>query len=191
MIYNSDTIPAKIYYKILQTGDVTLLTNKKKRHNEEDLKEVWLDIENDFFETDKNAKSVLDIQKYVDHFKAKQKTIEITVRMLEVSGEDSEMLEILKEHGYSYNGKEWGLFLNKVKSQNKNLSIIIDNWESKLPKPKKETEHTPIEDIILSYAVITGAGFISTNDITKKDFDALVRTGNEKIKALKNNGKNR
>lgn len=192
MIYDFDTIPAKLFYKISETGNLDLLCTEKC--TDEELKKAWIDIldKNDKYDNTKSSKKVVDILKKVESLKAKYEAIRLAVHCLKRKVDD-ELIDLLKNYGYKFkwNEKEYSLGnltqyqkdLEQIEKESEVIIFKIKELEEKLPKQKEEGK-VPIDEVILGYAVILGMGFIDTNKITLVQHYTNIKLGNEKIKNI-------
>lgn len=187
MIYKSiDTIPAKIFFKIYETGDVTLLCTENEQVKEAELVAIWelIKEQDEANNKDSSQSKVIKISAEIDSYLTKLEAIKNAVYVLKIT-EDKELKEMLKDFGYTYKNKKE---LERILLLSDGILDKVDRLKLKLPKPKKNTNSTPIDEMILSCAIISGAGFIDTNKITKTQLDALAKITESKIKAS-NNGK--
>lgn len=190
MIYNSvDTIPAKIFFKIVKTGKLSLLSTEKTP--DEQLQEVWLNIqeENDAITPNKGGKKVIDLYSKIETISAKQTAIGLAVRALKLNP-DKELIQLLKAHGYKFKDidtkEQFINELERIERENETESIRIKTLQDQLPKVDESKEESNFDDTVFSYGAFTGLGFIDTNKITLTQYYALIKNGNEKMKALNN-----
>ena len=189
MIYDSlDTIPAKIFFKIVKTGDVNLLSTKKT--SKEHLQRVWETLENEDAEKNPQVNKEVDIYKYIESNISKYKAIQHAVYYLRIK-EDEELIELLKSYKYKFTD-DLQSDLDKVEKYSKGILLTIERLRSELPERSNEdAKEVPFDEVVIGYGVISGTGFIDTNKITKNQYDALINIGNQKIKSLTKNGKER
>lgn len=181
MIYRTiDTIPAKLFFKIVETENVKLLCTTKTN---EDLSIIWESIkaQDEANNPDSKQNKVVEVSAEIESYLAKLNFIKHAVYYLKIK-DDTELKEVLAENGYTYETKEQ---LERILLQSDGINDKIDRLRLKLPKPNKNQKHVPIDEMILSCGVISGAGFIDTNSITKTQLDALIKITESKIKASK------
>lgn len=188
-----DTIPAKLFYKIVETGDVTLLSDEEKSLSK--LQEIWEKIKAQDEKNNPNSKQnkITEINSEIESYLAKLKFIKHAVYYLEnVDLEDEELKELLKNEGYTYETKEE---LQRILIQSDSILDKVDRLKLRLPKQDQNQKATPFDEMVLLCGVISEAGFIDTNKITKTQLDGLINITNTKIKSLKSsnttNGKRR
>ncbi|MFC5046896.1 hypothetical protein ACFSTE_15770 [Aquimarina hainanensis] len=187
MIYDSvDTVPAKIYFKILETNDLSLLTTGPA--SESELQEAWSKIEKENSSNTKEEDKATDLIKKIEGLEAKYESIKLAIKYLHKENDD-ELIDLLKGYGYMFTGN-MTKDLNTITRESKALNIIIKRLQKKLPKQKIENKPT-FDMIVLSCAAINGLGFVDTNTITLSQFNAHVEISNQKIEALQANGEGR
>ena len=186
MIYNSlDIIPAKLFLKIEETGDYSLLSTEETK---EDLKTLWelLVAENDRIHPNKESNKSLDIYKQIEKHWTKYKSVSAAVYFLNRK-KDQELTELIQSYGYRLRSREFKKDLRVIEREVESLKIRIKRLEGQLPKKNKK--ETSFDEVIMSYGAITNSGFIDTNTITLMQYYALVSIGNKKIKSIDNGGK--
>ncbi|MGB0896883.1 MAG: hypothetical protein ACPGRW_06145 [Flavobacteriaceae bacterium] len=191
MIYKSlDTIPAKLFFKIAKTGNVRLLTDDDSI-NEDVLLKTWQDLEAEDLELNPNPKAnkAIDIYKFIESNLAKLKCINLALYILRID-HDKEIIEILKSYGYRFT-EDMDKDLERIKRESSDINIVIERLKTRLPK-QTESKEVPFDEVVIGYGAITGSGFIDTNTITKNQYTALIKVGNQKIKSLDGSkGKNK
>lgn len=190
MIYDSaETIPAKLYFKILETADYKLLADETC--TEEDLLKAWDRIEDEYSEitSNKKTKKVLDISKRIEGLAAKYEAITLMVMCLRAK-EDQEIIDQLKEYGYRFSD-DLTADLDIIERESDAIKIKIDNELDKMPKVKENdnSENITFDETIMSYCAFTGSGFIDPNKITLSQYNAQLNIGNKKMKALERSAK--
>lgn len=198
MIYKSaDTIPAKIFFKINETGDLSILSSEEMPV--EKLQEIWVNIqeEHDAISPNKGGKKVISLYSRIESISAKQTAIGLAVRALKIDAEnkDRELIELIQSRGYKFHyinspdkrkKKQYLKDLERIERENETESIRIKSLQDQLPKVDEGKEENSFDDTVLSYGAFTGLGFIDTNKITLTQYYALLKNGNEKMKSLKN-----
>lgn len=178
MIYKSlDTIPAKIFYKIMGNGDVSLLSNE-----EIDIKElevIWEEIQAEDEELNPNQAKAIKNYSKIESLLAKLESIKHAVFYLKIK-EDQELKELLKSFGYTYENKA---DLDRILLQSDGINDTIDKLRLKLPKVDTNKLKLPFDEMVLSAGVIAGVGYIDTNTITKTQLDGILKITESKIKA--------
>lgn len=193
MLYDSiDTIPAKTYFKIIESGDLKLLLSDGKRtiNNISALEDAWekLEAEHSAIEEGKRDNTVMDISKKIESMAAKYEAITYAISYLRKL-DDADLVRLLNNYGFQLDG-DIEQCLNRIESESEAIQIKIERERNKLPKEDKDnSKKTTFDKVVLSYGAITGLGFVDTNKISLTQYYALIETGNEKIKALESGGK--
>lgn len=205
MIYNSaSTIPAKLYFTIVETGNYALLSDKKI-YNEKVINEAWKKIEYEYNQLNTGKKEynkVLDLSKEIEILSAREEKITLSVHYLKVI-KDKDLFNLLEEEGYKY---EWDKFLNikendvsgeeiyqnilsKIERESEAFRIKIARLEKQMPKIDDQKGFVPFDQSVLMYAAFTGLGYIDPNILPLTQYDALIVNGNKKMKALEASNK--
>ena len=186
MTYDSpDIIPAKIYFKILETGEVELLSTEIKDF--EKLVAIWEKINDEYVSENKNQKQdkSFDLYKRIESLSAKYEAIKLSVKVIKYQ-DDQELKDLLIKYGYKFSSDE-EKDLDRILRESESLQIKIENLKNQLPKVDTKKKLS-FDETVLSYAAFTGYGFIDTNKITLTQYDALINIGNQKMKALESHG---
>lgn len=186
MIYKSiDTIPAKLFFKIIETEDVSLLSDE--RTPIEYLKVIWEGIKMEDEKNNPNSQKnkVIQTHAQIESYLAKLEFIKHAVHYLKIK-EDEHLRELLKSEGYTYNSEK---DLDRILLQSDGINDRIERLKLKLPKQDKIKKNVPFDELVLSMAAITDLGFIDTNKITKTQFDGLLKITDSKIKQAKSGKK--
>lgn len=197
MIYDSiDIIPAKIFFKISDTGNLKLLVTDESVYDDNKLSLIWKNIEDENISLDNtnSIQKVVDVTKKIESLYAKFEAIKLAVYYLKKKI-DNELIDLLLSYGYKFkwNEKEYSLEnklqyqkdLDKIERESQTIYDKIERLQQKLPKPKENKDKKiPFDEVILGYGVITEAGFIDSNKITLTQYYALIKIGNEKIKSI-------
>jgi uncharacterized protein YfkK (UPF0435 family) len=188
MTYDSiEIIPAKLYFKIVETGDIKLLSTENT--SEEDLQRIWIQIEeahNQLSPPNKDAIKVLNLSKKIEALGAKLQSVKISIRCL-TYGEDEELMSKLKEYSYQFKG-DLKADLERIDRQSEDIKIKLDKIQKRMPKIDNADKNAlSFDEAVMSYSAFTGSGFIDTNKITLTQYYSLISIGNKKIKALESN----
>lgn len=183
-----DEIPAKTYFKIVETGNLSLLSKKKKEEIE--LLAAWETIQAEHSELESSKKDVktLNVPKKIESLFARYEAIKLAIYVLRRE-DDEEMKDLLKSKGFTITDN-LDNDLNVAEKESEAIIQQIEALQIKLPKINKDTSaKTPFDKVVLSYGALTGLGFVNTNKITLTQYYALVETGNDKITAMENANK--
>lgn len=191
MIYKSvDTIPSKIFFKILESNDVKLLTDQDLTEDLtiEKLNEIWLKIQNEDAELTNSSKDekVINISKKIEALLAKMECVNLCVFHLKIL-KDQDLINQLKKYNYSFTD-DLESDIKRVERESEALGLLLKNLKRQLdkvlPKENKKQE-VPFDEVVLGYSVVTGLMF-KPNAITQSEYRALIKIVNKKIKALDN-----
>lgn len=190
MIYTSiETIPAKIFFRIQDTGDVSLLTSDEKP-NLQKLGQIWeeLKAQNSALPESEDGKKTLSIATRLETLSARLESVTLAAHHLK-SLYDQDLMNLLISKGYfpedyKYESQEKLVAdLHRVDQEAEALQAKIDLHKQKLPKEESGRKIT-FDQSVMGYAAFTGSGFIDPNQITLTQYYALINLGDEKMKAL-------
>ncbi|CAL2055973.1 hypothetical protein [Tenacibaculum sp. 190524A05c] len=187
MIYDSiDVIPAKLFFKVLETGKLSLLSAKNELSKEK-LAQAWSNIIDEYEsqDPDKDSKKRLQLSTQIEVYKSRMKLVSYAVSALRII-KDEELIELLKSYKYKQTNESFNDFLDRVERENSNEKVRISKYEAQLEQLEidEPNENTSFDEVVISFSVIAGTGFIDTNKITLSQYLALIKVGSQKIKAL-------
>ena len=172
MYTSFETIPIKLFFKIYNTGDITLLGDGKNHQ------EAWDKIVEEFHSFNSNSQHLknLEILKKINLNKAKYTATVYAIDHLEVR-RNEKLEELLRGYRYNLTDENFEIDLALIKSQNENLRIIINTLEEEFKalsgdKENKEVKPNHLEDLITFYCYRTGMSYDS-NKITGSQFVSL------------------
>ena len=193
-MYTADTIPIKLYFQISESGKYELITDEN-HFDSETLQKRFEDIEHEFEELTQNnqKKRVFELIRKIESTIRKKEAIDIVLDTLfmDLSRKDSELIEALEAEGYSFSSGNYNIDLKRILSNNESELVRLKKYQNELEllvsqEEPEGLEKGNIDEVILSYGIITGAGFIDTNTITMTQYCALLKLGNQKMKMLEN-----
>lgn len=188
MTYNSlDTIPLKIFYQILNYGDVSLLTD-----NKEDLIKVasiWEQLKAEFELLDpSNAiQKTFRTLKEIEEYRSQYNGIQFAVAALRFD-RDLDLENQLREFGFKLSEESFLDDLIKIKNESQALLMFIEELEVLLPN-HNDKKATSIDQVILGYSSYTNLQYTDTNAITVTQFYALKKVFDDKLKAMRQQAK--
>lgn len=194
MIYTADTIPIKLYFQISESGKYELITDEN-HFDSETLQKRFEDIEHEFEELTQNnqKKRVFELIRKIESTIRKKEAIDLVLDTLfiDLSRKDSELIEALEAEGYYFSAGDYNIDLQRILSNNESELVRLKKYQNELEllvsqEEPEGLEKGNIDEVILSYGIITGAGFIDTNTITMTQYCALLKLGNQKMKMLEN-----
>lgn len=188
MIYNSiDTLPVKLFYRIQETGDFSLLNPKGKNHSE-DLPALFDQLTDSFNKIDKGSSydSEFFLQKEIAHLEAKKKFCIVGIEILrfelipEVKEEIEKALNIrIRTNVTNYYYKDLERADYKVADLDKKINVLKKQLKS---KNSNEGPATSIDDLLASISTILGVSF-DFNTISCTTYLAYKRQTESKINA--------
>lgn len=187
-MYNYDTLPAKTFFKIAESGDLSLLGEGTP----EELEAVFAEIQNQREADDSTGQGKskeLDIMSQIEALAAKYKAVKWSVYYLRFLA-DQELEDYLRGQGYALNEATKEADLDKIDTITQGILIKIESIRKRLPKREKTEKSPPFDQVALSYCALLEMGYVDTNKITISQYDSVVTLGNRKMDALNklNNG---
>ena len=187
MIYNSlDTIPYKLFIKIAETGDFTLLSDV-----ESDvivLSELWNKLYDEHLNKNQTSESkkIFKLSKSIDELIAMNKVVLISCGCLRFDF-NQEIYDIIVGYGYKLSVTDSETYysdIDRIEREANAYIIKAEYYQKMLPDPK-ENENTEydIDDIMAGYSIITGLDF-DYNLISYNKFHAFQKQAIAKVKAM-------
>ena len=186
MTYNIDTLPAQLYFKILEENNPDLLTDDK----EVDAFKLWDNIYNSVskLSNNKSKNKFFDIAKSIQHISTKIEVVSNAVFYLQRK-RDPELEELLKSYNYKLSEVSFYDDLEQIKKQINNLEIKIARHKKELEKLNIEPkEKQTFEDVYFSYCAILYP-YKEMGTILIKEFISFEKQVINKIKNIEKNGK--
>lgn len=177
MIYNIDTIPAKVFYKVSATEDLSLLTTDKKVKTE-DLKKAWDEIlkadPQKTKNTDKNR--VLDLSKKLQRASNKYNSLQNALFFLSQGVRDKEIEQIVKNYNYKLTEDNFKEDVLKALSLIDGISVKISKYQQEIDDilaKQNQGETATFEDNLMLYYRIAGISIKDANTITYLEYLGL------------------
>lgn len=192
MIYTSiELIPAKIFFRIQETNNLTLLTDEENV-DKQVLAQIWeqLKEQNGSLPESEEGKRTLSIATRLEMLNARLESVTLATHHLK-SVYDQELMDLLISKGYfpedyKFTDQEQLVEdLKRVDREAEAIQIKINLHKDKLPKDDGKKKIT-FDQSVMGYSAFTGSGFIDPNTIALTQYYALINLGAEKIKALEN-----
>ena len=187
MIHTIDTLPAYLYFKIVEEGNLELLTDEK----DIDVLELW---ENIYGEVSnllnvRGNNKVFDLGKSIHKLSTRIGAVSNSIFHLRRK-RDKEIEEVLKGYSYILRDAHFQSDLDQIEREIDNLEIKIARYKNQL-KPllaqKGDIKKQTFEDIYFSYCTIWHP-YKEVNTIFIKEFIALEKQVAIKMKNLEKNG---
>jgi hypothetical protein len=187
MIYDSlRKLPKVIQVEILDTGDVSLLSDEETPI--EELIDLWSKLSEDFNTrfNGKNHKKTFDVYKELNFLANKYEIINNAVESLRFD-KDENLINMLLEYGYRLCNEKYLEDLEKIEKETEGIIHKINNLKNQLPKQKEEFENNNQVDILISNMAaqtsILGYDF-DFYSISVEKYHAMQPIVESKIKAI-------
>jgi hypothetical protein len=184
MTYTSlDTIPLKLFYQIMSSGDVSLLTDDKNELK--NTSKLWEQIKAEFEELDptNQIQKTFRTLKEIEEYKTQYNGIQFAIEALRFD-RDLDLENQLREFGFKLTEDNLINDLETIKNESQALLMFIEELEALLPKHNGK-KATSMDEVILGYASYTNLQYTNTNSITVTQFYALKKVFDEKLKAMR------
>lgn len=184
MTYTSlDTIPLKLFYQILGSGNVSLLTNDKAELK--NVSKIWEQLKAEFEELDPSnqIQKTFRTLKEIEEYRAQYNGIQFAIEALKFD-RDLDLENQLREFGFKLSEDNFINDLNTIKNESQALLMFIEELEALLPKHNGK-KASNIDEVILGYSSYTNLQYTDTNNITVTQFYALKKVFDEKLKAMR------
>ncbi|WP_461599864.1 hypothetical protein, partial [Winogradskyella sp.] len=172
MTYTSlDTIPLKLFYQIMSSGDVSLLTDDKNELK--NVSKLWEQIKAEFEELDptNQIQKTFRTLKEIEEYKTQYNGIQFAIEALKFD-RDLDLENQLREFGFKLTEDNFINDLETIKNESQALLMFIEELEALLPKHNGK-KATSMDEVILGYASYTNLQYTNTNSITVTQFYAL------------------
>jgi hypothetical protein len=192
MIYTLDTIPYKLFVKIAETGEVSLLSN-----SETDIKilmAIWDQMYNDHISKNQTSESkkIFKLSKEIDGLLTLQKVVLMACECLRFEF-NQELFNVVSDLGYNLSKESPEIYHENLASIEREANAYIikaENYKSMLPEQKEnQNSNFNVDDVMASYSSILGFNIGDFNKVTYNAFFGYEKQVNAKIKALNNQNK--
>ena len=191
-----DTLPVKVFYKIVETQNLNLLP--RNNHGKKELVSIWLKIYDEFQKRDSNelSKRIFRISVDIEYLHSKFNLIVMCIDSLKFDY-NKDLINILKEHGYIINEKNYAKSLESAERNAKGIFSKIELLKNQLPKETKAKKESSIDDVLAGYSTILGFNIGDFNKITcseylgwKNQVEVKIKNQEKQIRELKSRKKN-
>ena len=182
-----DTIPYKLFVKVSETGDVSLLSETEKDITI--LSGIWEQLYEEHLSKNQTTefKKVFKISKEIDRLLTLNKVVLMACECLRF-GFDEELYNMITGLGYqlSFSGNEsYYEDLSRIEREANAYIIKAENYKSMLPENKgNENQDYNVDDVLASYSAILGFNIGDFNAVTYNAFYGYQKQVNAKIKRL-------
>jgi hypothetical protein len=188
MIYDKlRTLPKVVQIEIIQTGDVSLLSDEGTPV--EELTILWENLMEEFknIYDDKNQNKLFSIYKEIEFLQKKYTCIKLAVEALEFDVNE-QLINMLIGFGYRLNVDTYKVDLERILRESEGINLKINKFIDQLPK-QKESEGVSSYDIIdlmAIYSSILNIDF-DYNTVSVVKFHALEKQVKQKIASIEKN----
>ncbi|MBF7090452.1 hypothetical protein IUY40_02690 [Flavobacterium sp. ALJ2] len=189
MIYNSlDIIPYKTFFKIVESGNIQLLSDTEK-----DLKvltELWVSLYQQHVDKEGASlqeKKIFRISKEISALESQYKVILMACEALRFDF-NNDLFELLTL-GYGYvlritDEEVYYQDIEQIERESKSIKVKINVLSKLLPKVNQGQEYS-IDDVMASYCSILGYQIGDFNSITYTAFYGYEKQVHAKIQSIK------
>jgi hypothetical protein len=188
MIYDKlRTLPKVVQIEIIQTGDVSLLSDEGTPV--EELTILWENLMEEFknIYDDKNQNKLFSIYKEIEFLQKKYTCIKLAVEALEFDVNE-QLINMLIGFGYRLNVDTYKFDLERILRESEGINLKINKFIDQLPK-QQESEGVSSYDIIdlmAIYSSILNIDF-DYNTVSVVKFHALEKQVKQKIASIEKN----
>lgn len=189
MIYKSlDTIPYKLFVKITETDDISLLSDSET--NIDVLSEIWEQIYDEHLLKNQSTKSkkILKLSKEIDSLLTLNKVVLMACECLRFEF-NQELFELVTGLGYTLSilkTKDYYDDIQRIEREANAYVIKAENYKGMLPeKQENKNSEYNVDDVMASYSSILGFNIGDFNLVTYNAFFGYEKQVNAKINLLK------
>lgn len=186
---NLDTIPYKLFVKISENGDVSLLSDTETDINA--LTEIWERLSDEHLKKNQTteSKKVFKLSKEIDGLLTLNKVVLMACECLRFEF-NQEIYELLTGKGYRLelsNSITYHEQLKQIEREANDYIVKAENYKNMLPEAeeKKESSSYNVDDVMAMYSSILGFSIGDFNYVTYNAFYGYEKQVNAKIKSLK------
>lgn len=188
MIYNKLRIlPKVIQIEIIQTGDVSLLSDEGTPI--EELNTLWNELMEEYINVygEKHQSKLFSTYREIEFLQKKYTCIKCAVEALEFDVNE-ELINMLRGFGYRIEMESYNKDLERILRESEGINIKIKKFMDQLPKPV-EGEEVNAYDIINQMAIYSSILNIDFdyNTISVVKFHALEKQVKQKIASIEKN----
>lgn len=195
MIYkNLDTIPYKLFIKITETGDLTLLSDSDvdEETDIELLAKIWEEIYDEHLSKNETteSKKIFKLSKNIDGLLALNKVVMIACESLRFEFNE-ELLEMILGFGYQLSVVDTESYYSDIERIEREANAYIikaENYKNMLPdKAEGENSEFSVDDVMALYCTILGFNIGDFNFVSYNAFRSYEKQVNAKIKSMNQN----
>jgi hypothetical protein len=187
MIYDSlDIIPYKLFVRIAETGDISLLNDDEKDNDV--LLKLWEKLYDEHLSKNQTSESkkIFKLSKSIDELLALNKVVLMACASLRFEF-NQELYDIIIGFGYQLSITNTEIYYSDIEriERESNAYVIKAEFYKQMLPDQKENEKSEygIDDVMASYSLILGFDF-DYNLVTYTKYHALQNQVNAKIKSI-------
>lgn len=188
MIFDSlDKIPYKLFFKIADTLDVSLLSDTEQ--DSDVLLEIWQTLHEEHLNRKGSyqEKKTFRISKEIDSLECKYKATLMACQALKFDF-DNDLFELLTiEYGFTLRTDDEIVYyqdIERIERESKSFKVKIGVLSKLLPK-EEQGDHYNVDDVMASYCSILGFQIGDFNAITYTAFYGYEKQVHAKIESIK------
>lgn len=193
MTYSSlDTIPYKLFVKIAETGDVSLLSDTEK--NTEILQAFWEQICDEHLSKNQTteSKKIFKLSKEIDSLLTLNKVVLMACECLRFEY-NQELFNMITGFGYKLSITDTELYhgnLELIEREANAYIIKAENYKNMMPEKKEggNNEYN-VDDVMASYSAILGFSIGDFNTVTYSAFYGYEKQVTSKINSINQQNK--
>ena len=195
MIYkNLDTIPYKIFVKIAETGEITLLSDSDidEETDIELLAKIWEEIYDEHLSKNETteSKKIFKLSKNIDGLLALNKVVVMACDSLRFEF-NQELFDMILGFGYQLSVTDTESYYKDIVQIEREANAYLikaDNYKNMLPdKVEADNSEFSVDDVMALYCTILGFNIGDFNVVSYNAFRSYEKQVNAKIKSMNQN----
>lgn len=194
MIYKTlRKLPMVTFTEIIESGDITLLSDEETDVNE--LVTIWNELFEEYQKkyNKQNSNKVFNLEREIEYLDKKHFEIKLIIEALKFDVYP-ELIAILRDYGYRFRDEFYNEDLERVERESKGIIQKINQLKQGLPKTDEsgtESKDNSIINLMASYSSVLGYDY-DYYTVSVEKFKSLEIQVKHKIAAIeKNNAKNK
>lgn len=194
MIYKTlRKLPMVTFTEIIESGDITLLSDEETDINE--LVIIWNELFEEYQKkyNKQNSNKVFNLEREIEYLDKKHFEIKLIIEALKFDVYP-ELIAILRDYGYRFRDDFYNEDLERVERESKGIVQKINQLKQGLPKVEEsgtESKDNSIINLMASYSSVLGYDY-DYYTVSVEKFKSLEIQVKHKIAAIeKNNAKNK
>lgn len=192
MIYKTlRKLPMVSFTEIIESGDITLLSDEETDINE--LVTIWNQLFEEYQKkyNKQNSNKVFNLEREIEYLEKKHFEIKLIIEALKFDVYP-ELIAILRDYGYRFRDDFYNEDLERVERESKGIVQKINQLKQGLPKvdeSRAENKDNSIINLMASYSSVLGYDY-DYYTVSVEKFKSLENQVKQKIASIeKNNAK--